>query len=92
MMARVPRMAVLRERFRWGGYGFIGGIVLGLILGWAFHKIVGAILWVGFVGLALVPLLLVFLVWRRLSDRGRSRDNVVVTRTVVLDRDGREEL
>ena len=92
MMARVPAMALLRERFRWGSYGFIGGILLGAILGWAFHGVVSWIVRFGFVALLLVPLVVVFLVWRRLSDRSRTRDNVVVTRTVVLDRDGREEL
>ena len=92
MMARVPAMAVLRERFRWSGYGFIVGIIIGAILGFVFDRVVAAVLWVGVVGLALVPLFIVFLVWRRLSNRGsRDRDEVAVTRTVVLDRDGREE-
>ena len=92
MMARVPPMALLRERFRWSGYGFMTGIIVGAILGWMFNKVVGAILWVGVVGLALVPLLIVFLVWRRLSDRGKDdRQEVVAMRTVVLDPDRREE-
>ena len=92
MMARVPAMAILRERFRWGSYGFVGGAVLGVILGWLFHGVVSWIIRFGFVALLLVPLVVVFLVWRRLSSRDRDRDNVVVARTVVLDRDGREEL
>ena len=92
MMARVPPMALLRERFRWSSYGFIGGMVLGIILGWIFNGVVSWIVRFGFVALLLVPLVVVFLVWRRLSDRrSGDRDNVVVTRTVVLDRDGREE-
>lgn len=91
MMARVPPMALLRERFRWSSYGFIAGIIVGAIIGFVFDRVVAAVLWVGVVGLALVPLFIVFLVWRRLSNRGRDRDDVVVTRTVVLDRDGREE-
>ena len=83
---RQGTMAVLRERARWSVYGFLGGLLLGIIVGWAFHRIVGAILSLGFVLLLLIPLVVVLIAWWRLSRRDR-RDEVVVTRTVVVDRD-----
>ncbi len=90
-MNRGP-MLILRERFQWGSYGFVAGIVLGAILGWLFHGVVGTVIRFGLVALLLVPLFAAFLVWRRLSDRSRGeQDATVVTRTVVVDREGREE-
>ena len=90
-MNRGP-MLILRERFQWGSYGFVTGIVLGAILGWLFHGVVGTVIRFGLVALLLVPLFAAFLVWRRLSDRSRrDQDATVVTRTVVVDGDGREE-
>ena len=90
-MNRGP-MLILRERFQWGSYGFVAGIVLDAILGWLFHGVVGTIIRFGLVALLLVPLFAAFLVWRRLSDRSRGeQDATVVSRTVVVDREGREE-
>lgn len=67
-------MTILRERFRFVSYGFAGGLLLGLVLGWAFHGVISFIVRFGFVALLLVPLALVFIFWYRLSNRDRDRE------------------
>ena len=64
-------MTMIRDRFQWVSYGFIAGVVLGLILGWLFHGVVGWIFRFGLVALLLVPLVALFIVWRRLTDKSR---------------------
>ncbi len=65
-------MTFVRERFRWGSYGFVGGVLVGAFLGWFFHGLISTIFRFGFVALLLIPLVIVFLVWRRFDDRNRS--------------------
>ena len=77
-------MSLVRDRFQWGSYGFVAGIVLGLILGWLFHGVVGTVLRLLLVALLLVPLFAAFLIWRRFSNRGK-RDDVVEGRSFVIE-------
>ena len=79
------RMTLVRERFQWGSYGFIPGLILGIVLGWLFHGVVSWIFRFGLVALLLVPLVIAFVVWRRWSDRSR-RDDVIESRYVVETR------
>ena len=76
MNQRFGPMVVLRDRFQWVSYGFIAGIVLGIVLGWLFHGVVGWIFRFGLVALLLVPLVALFIVWRRLSSPSRQ-DEVI---------------
>ena len=75
------RMGGVQDRFQWGSYGFLGGLVVGVILGWLFNRVVGTILWVG---LVVVIVLLAFTVWRWVADRGRQAEEIVRTRGASL--------
>jgi F0F1-type ATP synthase assembly protein I len=81
-------MAVIRDRFQFGSYGFIAGLVVGLLLGWLFHGFVGFVVRFGLVVLLLTPLVVIFLIWRKLSDRD-PRPQVIETSAVVVDGDRR---
>ena len=52
-------------RFQWGSYGFLAGIVVGLLMGWMFHGFVGAFVRLALVAIVVVPLILGYLAWRR---------------------------
>lgn len=52
-------------RMHWGGYGFLTGIVLGVLMGWFFAGFIGAFIRVAMVALAVVPLALLYIAWRR---------------------------
>lgn len=95
MGQRIGAMTVVRDRVQWGSYGFIAGLVIGLILGWLFNRVVGTVLWVG---LVVVVLVLAFTVWRWVTDRGRQIEGLVEERRSSLrgeraDRDvGRDRI
>jgi hypothetical protein len=52
-------------RFQWGSYGFLAGIVVGLLMGWMFHGFVGAFVRLALVAIIVVPLILAYFGWRR---------------------------
>ena len=52
-------------RFQWGSYGFLAGILLGVLMGWFFAGFIGAFIRVAMVALVIVPVVLVFLAWRK---------------------------
>jgi len=52
-------------RMQWGSYGFMAGILLGVMVGWLFHGFVGAFVRVGMVALAVLPLILLYIAWRK---------------------------
>jgi hypothetical protein len=52
-------------RVQWGSYGFLAGVVVGLLAGWFFAGFVGAIIRVALVAIAVVPVILIYLAWRR---------------------------
>jgi hypothetical protein len=52
-------------RFQWGSFGFFAGILLGVLLGWFFAGFVGAFIRVAIVALVVIPVVLVYLAWRR---------------------------
>lgn len=91
MSQRLGPMTMVRDRFQWGSYGLGVGLLLGLILGWLFHGVVGTIVRFGFVALVLIPFIVAFIVWRRLADRGRDLKENVETRVGSL-RDGRGDV
>ncbi len=83
MQGRFGPMSIIRDRFRWGGYGFFSGLLLGVILGWLFHGVVSTALWVVLVIVLLIPLAAVVIGWRRLT--GGDRKDEVVEGTYVLE-------
>jgi hypothetical protein len=52
-------------RMQWGSYGFLAGILTGIVLGWMFNGFVGAFVRVGMVLLVVLPLVLAYVGWRR---------------------------
>lgn len=52
-------------RVQWGSYGFLAGIALGILIGWMFGGLVGAFMRVALVLLVIVPLVVIFLAWRK---------------------------
>lgn len=54
----------VRDRFQWGGYGFVAGLLLGLLLGVFFYGVVSFVIRYGVVILLLVPLIWLFFAWR----------------------------
>jgi len=52
-------------RVQWGSYGFLAGVVVGVLAGWFFAGFVGAIVRVALVVVVAVPVVLIFLAWRR---------------------------
>ncbi len=52
-------------RMQWGSFGFVAGIVLGVLLGWFFAGFIGAFVRVAVVAMALIPLILLFIAWRK---------------------------
>jgi F0F1-type ATP synthase assembly protein I len=83
MQGRFGPMTIIRDRFRWGGYGFFGGLLLGVVLGWLFHGVVSTALWVLLVIALLIPLAAVVFGWRRLTGGGRPEETVESTSYVI---------
>ena len=52
-------------RMQWGSYGFIAGIVLGVMIGWMFSGFVGLVIRFGLALLVLVPILLLVFAYRK---------------------------
>ena len=52
-------------RFQWGSFGFFAGILLGVLIGWFFAGFIGAFIRVAMLSLVIVPIVLVFLAWRK---------------------------
>jgi hypothetical protein len=52
-------------RIQWGSYGFFAGVVVGLLMGWMFHGFVGAFVRVAIAAVVIVPLVLLFIAWRK---------------------------
>jgi hypothetical protein len=52
-------------RVQWGSYGFLAGVIVGVLSGWFFAGFVGALIRVALVAIAAVPVILIFLAWRR---------------------------
>ena len=59
------RMGSTGGRFEWGSYGFFAGLAIGVMVGWFFSGFIGAFLRVGMVALIAIPIVLLFIAWRR---------------------------
>lgn len=52
-------------RMQWGSYGFIAGIVLGIMIGWMFSGFVGLVIRFGLALLVVIPIVLLYLAYRK---------------------------
>jgi hypothetical protein len=52
-------------RMQWGSYGFFAGVVVGVLIGWMFAGFIGALFRVAIVAAAVVPLVLLYILWRK---------------------------
>jgi len=55
------------DRTRFARFGFVAGLVVGILIGWFFHGVVSLIMRVGFVIALLIPLAIVLWLWWRSS-------------------------
>ena len=79
------RAGGVMDKARFVAYGFVTGLILGIILGFIIEGIVRTFFWVA---LFLVPIVLAFLFYQRITSRNRyerERERVVV-RTPDSDR------
>src|SRR5215213_8889826 len=53
------------RRFQWGSYGFVAGILVGVLFGWFFAGFIGAFIRVAMVTLVIVPIVLIYIAWRK---------------------------
>ncbi len=53
------------ERLKGAQFGFIGGLLIGLLLGWFFHGVISLAVRLGFLVLLLLPLLVIGWLWLR---------------------------
>jgi len=80
------------DRTRFARFGFIAGLVLGILIGWFFHGVVSLVMRLGFVIALLIPLAIVLWLWWRSSrtpmpaDRPRPSIQWVDVSTREYDR------
>ena len=82
------------RHFLWGSYGFLAGLVVGVMMGWLFAGFVGELIRVAMLALVLVPIVLIYIGWRKIvmpllrppaepQYEYMVSDNVIETRAVV---------
>ncbi len=64
IVSRLP----VRERLQWASLGLLAGALIGLVLGWLFHTVVGSIIQVIIVIALLTPFVIAFFFWRRTKE------------------------
>ena len=67
----------LKERARFAGYGLVAGLLIGVVLGWMFHGIVGTILWLMLIAVILTPFVLAVIFWQRTQSRNYRERSLV---------------
>ena len=67
-MNQLPNIPI-SDRIRLIGYGLLAGIVVGALFGWMFHGVIGTIVRLFVVALLLVPAVLAFLFWQRVTSK-----------------------
>ena len=82
------------SRFQWGSYGFLAGICIGIMMGWLLAGFIGAFIRVAMVALVIIPIVLVYIAWRKIvapwlrppaepKYRHIAQDNAIETLAVV---------
>lgn len=67
----------LRQRFQWTSYGFIPGLLLGILLGWVFSGFFTWIIRFGFAFVVLLILAAIFFAWRWFTSRDTQSQVIV---------------
>lgn len=67
-MHQTTPLAAGRDRAQWSAYGFIAGILIGLVLGWIFHGFIGAFFTFIVVAAILAVFVVAFLFYRRTRE------------------------
>ena len=62
----------LRERVRWSGCGVLAGLVIGVVLGWMFHGLIGTIFRIGIILLFILPFVAAVAFWLSSRSSGQS--------------------
>jgi len=82
------------DRTRFARFGFVAGLVVGILVGWFFHGVVSLIMRVGFVVALLIPLAIVVWLWWRSSrtpmPADRPRTSIQWVDISVRDGDRRQ--
>lgn len=60
-------------RIQWGSFGFIAGIVIGIMLGWMFSGLIGAFVRLALVAMVVIPLILLYIAWRKFFAPARPQ-------------------
>ena len=77
-------MLAMKERARFAAYGLAGGLLIGVVLGWMFHNVVGTILWLMLIAVILTPFVLAVIFWQKTQNRN------TVDRSQVRDAEWRD--
>jgi len=85
-MQQTSRLAAGRDRIQWSAYGFIAGILIGLVLGWLFHGVIGTVVNFLIVAALLTPFIIAYIFWRRTKERIEDIRTPDPEPTVRLDR------
>lgn len=64
-----PPTVPLMDRIRLIGYGLIGGLVAGAVLGWMFHAWIGFLFKLFILLMLLVPLVAAIIFWQRVTAK-----------------------
>jgi F0F1-type ATP synthase assembly protein I len=70
-------MLVFKERARFAGYGLITGLLVGIVLGWMFHGVVGTILWMMLIAVIVTPFVLAVIFWQKTQNRNYEERSLV---------------
>lgn len=67
-MNRPPGISLM-DRIRLVGYGLIGGLVAGAVLGWMFHAWIGFLFKLFILLILLVPFIAAVIFWQRVTSK-----------------------
>lgn len=85
-------MLAMRERARFAGYGVVAGLLVGVVLGWMFHGVVGTILWLMLIAIILTPFVLAIIFWQKTQRRNRESRERALVRDAEWRETGGEQL
>lgn len=67
-----PTRSPLMDRLKFGAYGMMSGLVVGLFLGWMFHGFVGALVRVVIILIIMIPFVLAIAFWFKVNQQNRD--------------------
>lgn len=60
-------------------FAFVAGLLLGILLGWLFSGLVGAVMRFGLLAVLLIPLILALIFWWKIRQAPKSDGTTIVT-------------